>query len=394
MTPSAGKEQRCASLRINPRELSASTRRMIRRIFKYVGLGIICLVVVALSSALLYRKFLQHRVAEKHAIHSLNGINSLEAVEIGGIKQWIEVRGQDVNNPILLFIHGGPGVAFIPLSESFQASWESHFTVVQWDQRGAGKTYASNGRDLQRRSMNMPQMERDTLDVVHYLRNRFHRQKIFVVGHSWGSVLGLWLAHQHPDLIYAYIGVGQFLDMKQNDVVAYQDALQEAKSTYNLAAIHKLEAIAPYPPPILDDHKEAIARYWEEQLLGPPPSPKAFTNPRRLLMDVVSAPQYSLADDVGFIRGLSLSFEVFSRQLPNVDLNQLGSDFGVPIFFFEGRQDPYCRPSLIWDYYQAIRAPQKEFIWFGNSGHFPFFEEPQNFADELFRRVLPLATHG
>ena len=210
---------------------------MVGRIFKYGGIGVTCLVIVGLSSALLYRKYLQHTVAEERAIRSANGIDSLEAVQIGGIEQWIEVRGQNVNNPILLFIHGGPGIAFIPLSGSFQDPWEKYFTVVQWDQRGAGKTYESNDKELQRKTMNISQMEQDTLDVVNYLRNRFRRQKIFVVGHSWGSVLGLWLAHEYPDAIYAYVGVGQLVDMQQNDEIAYRDALQQARMIQNRQAI-------------------------------------------------------------------------------------------------------------------------------------------------------------
>lgn len=362
------------------------------KIVKYVAISIAGLIVVVLSSALLYRKYLQHKVAEERAIHSPNGIDSLEAVRIGGIEQWIEVRGQDVNNPILLFVHGGPGIAFIPLSGSFQRSWESHFTVVQWDQRGAGKTYAWNDRELQRTTMNVPQMQEDTLEVVNYLRQRFKRTKIFVVGHSWGSSLGLWFAHEHPDLIYAYVRVGQFVNMEQNDSQAYKDALQQARSLHNLGAIRELEYIAPYPPLALDAHKGAIARGWEEQLLGPPPSPGAFSNPRRLLTDLVSAPEYSLGDDLAFVRGLSLSFDIFSPQIPKIDLNQLGPDFRVPVFFFEGKYDPYCRPSLIQQYTHEIKAPQKELIWFDNSGHFPFFEEKQKFSDQLFQRILPLAS--
>lgn len=353
---------------------------------------VVGLVVVVLMSALFYRGYLQHRVSEGRSIRSRNGIDSLERVRIGGIDQWIEVRGQNVDNPILLFIHGGPGIAFIPLANSYQGPWEKSFTVVEWDQRGAGKTYSSNDKNLQQRTMNVPQMEQDTLEVAEYLGHRFHRKKIFVVGHSWGSVLGLWLAHEHPDLIYAYVGVGQLLDAKQNDGRAYQDALEQASNTHNLAAIRDLKGIAPYSPTSLDDPKERIARYWEERLLGPPPSPGTFTNPRRLLTDVVSAPQYSLVDDMGFIRAMSFSRRIFSPQLLSIRLSQLGSEFSVPIFFFEGREDPYCRPALIWDYYQQIKAPEKGFVWFDNAGHFPFFEEQERFSQEMASRLLPLAN--
>jgi pimeloyl-ACP methyl ester carboxylesterase len=365
---------------------------VIWKILRYLAIGLACLVIAVLSSALLYRKYLQHKVAEDRAITSPNGIDSLEPVHIGGIDQWIEVRGQNVNNPILLFIHGGPGIAFIPLAGAFQDPWEKYFTVVQWDQRGAGKTYASNDRELMRRTINMRQMDQDTLDVVNYLRNRFKRKKIFVLGHSWGSVLGLWLAHEHPDLIYAYVGVGQVVNMEQNAEVAYQDALQQARSRHMELAVKELESIAPYPPPVADMGKMSIANKWAAALLGPPPSAAGFTDIKRIVTAIVSAPEYSLVDDYSFFRGLPFSGQILFPELMKADLTKLGSDFREPIFFFEGRQDPYCRPSLIGKYSQTIKAPQKEFIWFDNSGHFPFFEEQGRFGDELVQRLLPLAN--
>ena len=367
---------------------------MIRRTLKYVGITVACLLVVVPASALLCRAYLQHAAAEKYAIRSPNGIASLERVPIGGIGQWIQVRGEDVGNPILLWVHGGPGMAFIPLAGAFQRPLEKHFTVVQWDQRGAGKTYASNDRDLQRTTMNVSRMEQDAVEVVNYLRHRFHRDKIFVLGHSWGSVLGLWLAHEHPGLIYAYVGVGQLLNLKQNQAVIYKDALQEARSRHNEQAVKELESIAPYPPAGLSVGKDSVVNTWSVELLGPPANGAAFADVGRILSDVVSAPEYFLADDFGFVRGVQLSINTFLPQMTNLDLNSLGFEFRAPIFFFEGRRDPFCRPSLIWDYSRAIQAPRKEFIWFENAGHFPFFEERQKFADQLFQRVLPLAASG
>lgn len=363
---------------------------MIRRLFKWAAIGIVSLVVVVPSCALLYREYLQHQLTKERAITSATGIDSLEPVRIGGIDQWIHVRGQNVNNPILLLIHGGPGAAFIPLAASFQGEWETYFTVVEWDQRGAGKTYASNDRELQRRTMQVQQMQQDTLDVANYLRNRFHRKKIFVLGHSWGSVLGLWLAHEHPDLLYAYVGVAQVVNPKQNDEVAYRDALQEARSSHNAQAVKELERVAPSPHQ--DSRKGQTRQNWQATLLGPKSNGVAFLDGRRLVTSLASAPEYSLADVFAFVRGQLFSLEVLLPQTRNVDLAQLGSDFRVPLVFLQGRHDSYTRPSLIWAYYQTITAPQREFIWFDNSGHFPFFEEKQKFADELVQRVLPLAT--
>jgi proline iminopeptidase len=364
---------------------------MIKKIFEYAGIAIICLIIVALSSALLYRKYLQHEVSEARAISSPNGIDSLEAVRIGGIDQWIEVRGQNVNNPILLFIHGGPGVAFISMGSTFQDPWEKYFTVVEWDQRGAGKTYESNDKELQRRTMNLAQMEQDTVDVANYLRTRFKREKIFVVGHSWGSMLGLWLAHEHPEMVYAFVGTGQAVSMQQNEEAGYRIVLQAARRHNNEQAIKELESVAPYPPAITDMNKMATVRTWESTLLGPPFSETSFTNVKRILRTVVSAPEYSIADDIAFVRGSTFSLQVMMPQMMEFDLTKLQADFRVPLFFFEGRMDPYCPGSVIADYLQTINAPRKEIVWFENSGHFPFYEERQKFTDELVQRVLPLA---
>lgn len=364
---------------------------MIKNILKYATITISVLTALFLSTALLYRKYLQYQVAKARAIASPNGIDSLDSVEIGGIKQWIEVRGQNVNNPILLFIHGGPGIAFIPLSRSFQGPWEKYFTVVQWDQRGAGKTYASNDKELQRQTMNIAQMEQDSVEVMNYLRSRFQGEKIFVLGHSWGSILGLWLAHEHPEGIYAYVGTGQVVNMYENDRIAYQNALETARQNHRPKATSDLEGIGPYPFPANDMTKASTARFWEGQLLGPPAGTPKFVDVKKILTDVAATPEYSLADDVGFIRGQQLSLEVFLPQMSKVDLTTLSPEYQEPIFFFEGRNDPFCRPSLVSDYSQKITAPEKEIEWFERSGHFPFFEEPEKFTDALIQRVLPLA---
>ncbi len=367
---------------------------MIKKILKYGAIAVVCLIFVTLSAALLYRKYLQHKVSEARAITSVNGIDSPEAVRIGGIEQWIEVRGQNVNNPILLFIHGGPGIAFIALGSTFQDPWEKYFIVVEWDQRGAGKTYESNDKELQRRTMNLAQMEQDTVEVASYLRTRFKRQKMFVVGHSWGSMLGLWLAHEHPEMIYAFVGTGQAVSMQQNKEAGYAIVLQAARSHNNEPAIKELESLAPYPLAIPDINKMETVRDWESSLLGPPPSETSFTNVKRILGTVISAPEYSIADDIGWVRGQMFSLQVMMPQMMEFDLTKLGPEFREPLFFFEGRMDPYCPGSAVANYVETIHAPQKEMVWFENSGHFLFYEEKQKFTDELVQRVLPLAGNS
>jgi pimeloyl-ACP methyl ester carboxylesterase len=363
---------------------------VIGKILKYFGISIVCLLLAAIATGLLCREWLQHKVQKGRVITSANGIDSLERIRIGGIDQWIDLRGQDVRNPVLLFIHGGPGMAFIPMAHSFQTPWEKDFTVVEWDQRGAGKTYASNSKNVLRKTMNVAQMEQDTLEVVNYLRDRFKQDKIVVVGHSWGSVLGLWLAHEHPELLYAYVGVGQVVNMRQNAETIYHDTLEQARANRNWQAVKDLDAIDPYPPANPDLNKLGTVNGWAGRLLGPPRNGPAFTDTGRIVTALISSPEYSLADDFAYLRGSMFSAEVLLPETMKIDLTQLGTDYRVPVFFFEGRHDPYCRPALVSDFSQKIAAPQKEVVWFEQSGHFPFFEEKQKFQDELEQKVLPL----
>jgi pimeloyl-ACP methyl ester carboxylesterase len=358
---------------------------------KYLALFLAAALLLTISCAAIYRYAAQTKIARARAVHSPDGIDSLEPVSIGGITQWIEIRGQSAKNPILLFIHGGPGSAFLPFARIFQSPWEKYFTVVQWEQRGAGKTYSANSTAVQQPTMNVARMNADTLEMVNYLRKRFAREKIFVLGHSWGSILGLQLAHDHPELLYAYIGVGQASDAQQNEVVLYQDTLAEARRTQNHKAIQQLTALAPYPSPNITFQQIRTVREWSSTLIGPPQSGE---DESMGLTAVFVTPEYSLINDVDWMRGQLFSVNLLLPELTRLNLTALGYDYRVPIFFLEGRHDPYTPSSVAKSLFDKINAPAKDFVWFENSGHFPFTEEPTKFTDTLIQRVLPLAQRG
>ncbi len=359
----------------------------IKKGLKYFAIVVVLLLVVAVCSATIYRFFAQRSIAQARAIHWPDGIDTLERVSIGGIDQWIEIRGESVKNPILLFVHGGPGSAFMPVARTFQDPWEKYFTVVQWDQRGAGKTYSSNGKDVLRPTMHIDRMHADTLEMVNYLRKRFAREKIFVLGHSWGSILGLKLAHDHPELLYAYIGVGQATDAAQNEVVLYKDSMDEARRTQNKDAIKELTGIAPYPSPNITFKQIRIMREWSSTLIGPKQSDDSALGPKTIFL----APEYSLLNDLDWFRGQFFSVDTLLPDLSKVNFADLGYDYRVPIFFLEGRHDPFTPSSVAREFFDKMNDPDKHFEWFENSGHFPFLEEPQKFNDALVQRVLPLA---
>jgi proline iminopeptidase len=359
----------------------------IKRVLKFLGLFVLGTIAAVLCAAALYRYMERGAIARSRAIHTADGIESMEQVPVGGIGQWIEVRGESAKNPVLLFIHGGPGSAFMPVAREFQGPWEKYFTVVQWDQRGAGKTYSSNDREIQRRTMNLAQMNADTLEMTNYLRKRFGREKIFVLGHSWGSILGLRLAHDHPELLYAYIGVGQAVNSWDNEAVLYKDSMAEAQRTQNKKAIAELTSIAPYPSANITFQQIQTMRQWSGALIGPQGTDDSWMGPKALML----APEYSLKDDVGWFRGLFLSVDTLLPDLSKMNFADLGYDYQGPIFFLEGRHDPYTPSSVAKDFFDKMNDPQKQFAWFEKSGHFPFAEEPQQFTDVLVQRLLPLA---
>ena len=361
----------------------------IKKTLKYLGLFIVFVLVATIVSGLTYRCFERREIAKSRAIKSPDGIEVLEQVPVGGIGQWIEIRGESTKNPVLLFIHGGPGSAFLPIAREFQRPWEKYFTVVQWDQRGAGKTYSSNDRDAVRPTMNIAQMHADTLDLVNYIRKRLGQNKIFVLGHSWGSILGLRLAHDHPDLLYAYIGVGQAVDSRENEVVLYRDSLAEAERTHNQEALKELHSLAPYPSPNITFQQVRVMRQLSGALIGPPPSDESWMGPKAIAL----SPEYTLADDVGWFRGVFFSVDTLLPDLTKVNFGDLGYDYKGQIFLMEGKHDPYTPSSVAKDFFDKINDPDKHFVWFENSGHFPFTEERQKFTDVLVQEVLPLA-HG
>lgn len=354
---------------------------------KYFAIFVVSLIAIAVCSATIYRYFAQRNIARSRAIPSPDGIDTVERVSIGGIDQWIEVRGESVKNPILLFIHGGPGTAFMPIARVFQDPWEKYFTVVQWDQRGAGKTYTSNSKDVLRGTMNIERMHADTLEMVNYLRKRFGHDKIFILGHSWGSILGLQLAHDHPELLYAYIGVGQATDSWQNEVVLYRDTLAEARRTQNKEAIQQLTSIAPYPSPNITFKQIRIMREWSGTLIGPSRADDSWMSLKAIFL----TPEYSLLNDLDWIRGQFFSVDMLLPELSKVNLATLGYDYRVPVFFLEGRHDPYTPSTVAKEFFDRMNAPEKQFEWFENSGHFPFIEEPRRFTNVLVQTVLPLA---
>ncbi|HEX3810616.1 MAG TPA: alpha/beta hydrolase [Rhizomicrobium sp.] len=328
-------------------------------------------------------------VADLQKVVSPNGIDQRMEVPINGTKQWITIRGRDRNNPILLFIHGGPAAPEMPTSWTFQNGWEDYFTVVQWDQRGSGKTYNANDPAKIASTITLPQMVSDTEAMVTYLRTTYRKPKIFVLGHSWGSILGLTLAQKHPEWLYAYIGMGQMVDSQASERESYEATLAAARAAHNQAAIKELEAIAPYPEAngAVPLAKIDIERKWSVKFGGLSWNRDSYAYYYHASQ---LSPDYTNADLAAIDKGSALSLGRLLPQFTSFNFNRV-TDFRCPIIIFNGRHDETVSAKVTAAWFARVHAPVKKLVWFENSAHLMQIEEPGRVLVHLVQDVRPLA---
>jgi pimeloyl-ACP methyl ester carboxylesterase len=342
------------------------------------------LLIAVLAVGLLYRAWRQHEVAHDLAITAPNGIDEASFVRIGGIDQYIRIRGEDRANPVILFVHGGPGISMMGLTPVFR-SWEKSFTVVQWDQRGAGKTYGRNG-EAEATSMTIARMTEDGIEVADYLRRHLHKNRIIVLGHSWGTVLALGMVRQRPDLFAAYVGTGQLVNKQENEAVSFQMVLHQAEEAHDARAVEELKAAGP--PPYKTFQDLLVERKWM-QAFDIPSEKDLFSH---FVPMVAFAPDYSLWDCYDQLASASFSQGVLYEPLNPFDARKLGLDFAVPFFVFEGESDDNTPAALSQRYLDEVRAPVKRFVLIPHAGHDAVLTDSGVFLDGLVRYVRPAAV--
>jgi pimeloyl-ACP methyl ester carboxylesterase len=360
-----------------------------RRTAKAISLGLVVLVIAIGAVLLGFRAYRQHETGRLLEIRAPRGINEATYVRIGGIDQWVQIRGRDQSNPVLLCLHGGPGATWTPLSVLF-LPWEEDFTVVQWDQRGAGKTLESTGPSVAA-TMSVERMAQDGIEVTEYLRAHLHKDKIILLGHSWGSILGVRMARARPDLFFAYVGTGQVSDMPRSQRMGYAMLLSRARAANDTKAVTDLEGIGP-PPFSGPDSARIFFEYLEQ---GSPYEEKADREMEQSLGPLIgSAPNFSLWDIYNRIRGFIRvpTWELY-RIMLSTDQASLGLEFQIPVFFFQGADDDVTPAALAAEYLDKIRAPVKAFVPIPAAGHFAVWSAPDVFLHELIARVRPLTEH-
>jgi pimeloyl-ACP methyl ester carboxylesterase len=319
------------------------------------------------------------------------GVQESYKTRIGGIDQWITVRGQDRANPIILFVHGGPASPLTPTLWQFQRPIEEYFTMVTWDQRGAGKTFASNAPEPVADSIHIARYVDDAIEIAEHVKQRHGKDRLILMGHSWGTIVGMHAALKRPDLFHAYVGIGQVINVRDNEVLSFQHGVEQAKLHKNEAALQELASIAPYPgdQPITRE-RIITARKWAQFYGGMsayrPTSLYFFRAPRL-------SPEYTAADVCAIDRGNVFTLGRILPEYLEVDFKSVRS-FPIPVLMFMGRHD-YTTPSQPTEaWLRELSAPVKQGIWFERSSHMIPWEEPGKFLLSLVQHVRPLAAAG
>ncbi len=317
-----------------------------------------------------------------------SGIQGSYETRIGGIDQWINVRGQDKANPMILFVHGGPASPLTPQVWQFQRPIEEYFTVVNWDQRGAGKTYREDHSETLGDTLHIPHYVDDAIEVAEHVRKRYGKDKLILMAHSWGTVVAMNAALKRPDLFHAYVGIGQVINTRDNEKLSFEHGMAQAKAHGNAAAVKELESIAPYPgnEPITRDRIN-LARKWAQFYGGL----SAFRESSRYFFRApLLSPEYDAADVCAIDQGSLFTLGRILPEFVSVDFKNVRS-FPIPVVMFMGRHD-YTTPSeptAAW--LSGITAPYKKGVWFERSAHMIPWEEPGKMLMSLIEHVRPLA---
>ena len=316
------------------------------------------------------------------------GVTALERIRIGGSDQWILERSEDIRNPVVLFLHGGPGTSQLTSNRRDTRGLEKYFTVVNWDQRGAGKSYGAI-RDPGR--MNIRQFVADTRELTVYLLEKFHQDRLVLVGHSWGTVVGALVVSKYPELYSCYVGIGQIGKMAEGEAASYRWTLEQARELHKRRAVDALVAMGP-PPYEGDWQKKTITQRSYLARFGGEVHRSRFGASGRVVTGLLFSREYTLADRVNAVRGILGSMRLLWPKLLGVDLFDSVPEMKVPVFLIEGRHDHECPSEIAERYFNALRAPAKQLIWFDRSAHLPNAEERDRFNKIMAAEILPIAA--
>jgi pimeloyl-ACP methyl ester carboxylesterase len=309
-------------------------------------------------------------------------IAEVRYLHLGGLDQWVMIRGESLTNPPLILLHGGPGFSETHFFRHFNAPLEKNFTVVYWDQRGSGKSF---NRKIPRSSMTVEQFIADLDELVEVVRKRVGKKKVTIFGHSWGSVLGPLYAARFPEKVAAYVGSGQIGDWPASESSSYAFALAKAQRLNNRKALKELRAIGPPP-------HTARALWTQRTWLNRIESQMNIRILWNLTRIFLSKPELSIFDLPNLFRGFRFSLDAMWGEVSRINLIEVVPSLQMPVFFFLGCQDHWVPSEISVAYFDALIAPSKRLVWFEESGHEPFVDEPAKFNASMTELVRPVVV--
>lgn len=336
--------------------------KKIKQILKYIGIIIILLIVILLIFP-----------TWTPAIKGENSISELEKVEINGTKHQIMIRGHDKSNPILIFVHGGPGCPEIPYVTKYQDLLEKDFTVVHYDQRGSGKSYHFF-EDYSNLSSEL--LVNDVLALTDYISERFGKKQVVLIGHSFGTYIALQAVNKAPDKYIAYIGIGQMANTAQSELDSLNYCIKQAENAKNMDDVSKLKELSNK----IEKGETFTPRNYVRKYGG---ASRLIDDNRDYTEGFLFHPEYNLLDVVRYFRGVNISQEALLDEALTNPLPTLVKSLKIPCYFIMGQYDYMTSAQSAKNYFDLIAADKKEYILYSNSAHYPQFEEKEKFAKWL-----------
>jgi pimeloyl-ACP methyl ester carboxylesterase len=352
-------------------------------IIGYVVAAVLLLPVAGLAGLRRHRQ----RVLRGQAV--LSGPRAIAEgrfVAIGGTEQWLQLRGEDRSNPVLLVVHGGPGSPYSIFTPVLRA-WEQHFTVVHWDRRGSGRTLSRSGPPSSI-DLTFERFVDDGIEVAEFLQQHLGQSKVVLMAGSMGTLVGIPMVKRRPDLFSAYVGTDFYVNMIQNDALGHAETLARVRAAGSARAVKALEAIG-------GDPRHWSVKDWGVRMqhsMSTDPAPKSgFKLPFSLLL---TKPDYTLRDVRSWLKGFSATRDAMFEQFLRWDARELDTDFEVPFFLFQGSQDVVTLTQPAVDYFAEVTAPAKALVLIEGASHFCAFTHPAPFLDALRQHVLPVASEA
>jgi len=367
-------------------------KKVLNKIFKGILIvvsAILSLILVILLIIRYNSKAIEEPFTDENGKIIPNSIAVIEDPLINGVPQRLTIRGTDINNPILLKVHGGPGYSFTPpMYRILGNQVEDHFVVCYWDQRGSGPAYTT---DIPDSTITLPQIVDDGLEVAAYLISKFNKDKVYIEGASWGTTVAAYMVQKNPNLFHAYVGIGQMANQPLSEQKSYDFAMEQAQMNSDSISIHQLLDIGRPPYPDKTNVEMAEACDIERLVVNKYVPFKLTVSDFQFLKEILLYNGWTIKDKFGpmiDMDNLGPGYKILWPTCFNINLIRDIPEFKIPVYIIQGDTDYYTDTDLAITYFNSIQAPFKKLYVFEDASHVADWEQPEKYRDIMIHEVL------